>query len=337
MLPLQTARPTIRMLRAADLSTFVGYRNDAEVTRYQDWPLPYTRALGEALAAAQVGLEGPTRGDWVQLAVEHEGRLVGDVAVRLSADGAVATIGYTIGREHQGHGFASEAVGAVVDALCTAGVHRFEASLDPRNVASMRVVETVGFTFESLMRDAFIADGQWVDDLRYGMLAPQRVMWRSRDLSRASDVRLVELHGDNVDAYVALATHRSQQRFVRPVEGSLAQAAVPLTVRGLPFHSQSLGVQADGVPVGFVQLADRNDLTYEPYLWRLLIDRWHQRRGIGTQVLQLVVQRVKEAGHNSLTVSYAEHHGTPRPMYLAFGFVPTGDMVDGEALARLSW
>ncbi|MDO8389970.1 MAG: GNAT family N-acetyltransferase [Actinomycetota bacterium] len=337
MLPLHTTRLTVRMLRAADLPAFVGYRNDTEVAHYQDWPLPYTEGHGDALAASQEALNGPSPGVWVQLAVDHAGQMVGDVAVGLSVDGRTATVGYTIARAHQGHAFAGEAVAAVVDALCAHGVHRFEASLDPRNVASMRVVESVGFQFESLVHDAFISGGDWVDDLRYSLLAPQRAAWRERTLSPASGVRLVALDGDNIDAYLALATHHSQQRFVRPVEASLAQAAVPLQVRGLPFVSQSLGIEADGEPVGFVQLADRNDLTDEPYLWRLLIDRRHQRRGIGTQVLQLVAERTQAAGARSLTVSYREHVGSPRPLYLRFGFVPTGDVVEGEALARLSW
>lgn len=337
MLPLRTARLTVRMLRAGDLPTFVGYRNDADIARYQDWPLPYTDADGAALAAAQAELAEPAPGVWVQLAVVRDERMVGDVAVGLSADGSIATIGYTLAAQHQGNGFAGEAVAAVVDALCAQGVHRFEASLDPRNVSSMRVVESVGFTFESLAHDAFIAGGRWVDDLRYSLLAAQRVAWRTRDLSPPDDVRLVALDGGNVDDFIALTTHHSQQRFVRPVDASLAQAAVPLHVRGLPFLSQSLGVEADGVPVGFVQLANRNDLTDEPYLWRLLIDRRHQRRGIGSRVLHQVLERTKAAGHHSLTVSYREYPGTPRPLYLRFGFVPTGETADGEAFARLTW
>jgi RimJ/RimL family protein N-acetyltransferase len=337
MLPVTTERLTVRMMRERDLPTLLAYRNHPVIARYQDWELPYREETARGFIDDQAALDGPARGRWVQLALEYDGELVGDVAVGLDDAGTQATVGYTLAAAHHGKGFAREALAAVVDALCASGVHRFEASLYPDNIASMRVIEAVGFTFESLSHDSVLVAGGWADDLRYSMLASERTAWRERDLSPARDVRLVSLDGDNVDTYMALTTHWSQQKFVRPVAASLGQASVPITVRGLALRAESFGVEADGVPVGFVQLADRSLSHDEPYLWRLLIDRWHQRRGIGTRVLELVVERTKAAGHRTLTVSYGEHPGTPRPVYLRFGFVPTGEIVDNEAVARLSW
>ncbi|HNJ98978.1 MAG TPA: GNAT family N-acetyltransferase [Ilumatobacteraceae bacterium] len=337
MLPLQTERLTVRMMREGDTAALLAYRNHPEIARYQDWDLPYPEETARRFIDDQAAVDGPAAGRWVQLAIDHDGEVVGDVAIGLDEAGLQATVGYTLAIAHHGKGFAREALAAVVDALCASGVHRFEASLYPENIASMRVIEAVGFTFESLIRSAFPVKGVWVDDLRYSLLAPDRVAWRERDLSPARDVRLVQLDGDNVDTYMALATHWSQQTFVRPVAPSIAQASVPIEVHGRLLVAESFGIEADGVPVGFVQLADRS-LTYdEPYLWRLLIDRWHQRRGIGSKVLELVTERTKAAGHRTLTVSYGEYPGTPRPVYLRFGFVPTGDIVDNEAYARLTW
>ena len=324
-------------MRERDLMALLAYRNHPDIARYQDWELPYREETARGFIDDQAAADGPNAGRWVQLALEHDGEVVGDVAVGLDDAGTQATVGYTLAIAHHGKGFATEALAAVVDALCVTGVHRFDASLYPENIASMRVIEAVGFTFESLSHQSVPVGGGWADDLRYSMLASERKAWRERNLSPPGDVRLVELHGDNVDTYMALATHWSQQKFVRPVAASLGQASVPITVRGLPLRAESLGIEADGVPVGFVQLADRSLTHDEPYLWRLLIDRWHQRRGIGTRVLELVVERTNAAGHHTLTVSYGEFPGTPRPVYLRFGFVPTGEIVDSEAVARLSW
>lgn len=337
MLPLRTERLTVRMMRSPDLDVFVAYRNDPEVARYQAWELPYPAERATEFLAAQDAMDEPVVGQWAQLAIEHDGITVGDLALYLHDDGARAEIGFTLSTEHQGKGYAREAAGALVDALFEhTAVHRIEASLDPVNIASMRVLEAIGMQYECLARGAFEWRGEWVDDLRYAMVAPDRAAWRDRDLSPARDVRLVALDGDNVDQFMALATHWSQQKFVRPVASSIAQASVPIDVHGRLLQAESFGVEADGVPVGFVQLADRS-LTYdEPYLWRLLIDRWHQHRGIGTKVLELVTERTKATGHHSLTVSYGEYPGTPRPVYLRFGFVPTGDIVDNEAYARLT-
>ena len=46
-------------------------------------------------------------GDWLQIAVGLDGDLIGDVAVRLSDDGRIAKIGYTIARAHQRGGSGS--------------------------------------------------------------------------------------------------------------------------------------------------------------------------------------------------------------------------------------
>lgn len=338
MLPLRTDRLTVRMMRADDVDTFVAYRNDPEVARYQAWELPYSLERATAVLAAQDALDRPVAGQWAQLAIEHDGTTLGDLALYLHEDGARAEIGFTLATPYQGKGYAREAAAALVDALFEhTDVHRIEASLDPANTASMRVLEAIGMQYECLARGAFEWRGEWVDDLRYAMLATERAAWRDRDRSPAREVRLVELNDDNVDAYMALATHWSQQKFVRPVAPSLGQASVPIVVRGRLLVAESFGIEADGVPAGFLQLADQSLAHDEPYLWRLLIDRWHQRRGIGTKVLELVLARMKAAGHRSMTVSYHEYPGTPRPLYLGFGFVPTGEVDDGEAVARLTW
>lgn len=279
MLPLHTERLVIRMMRGPDIPRLVAYRNDPHIGRFQDWELPFTDDAATRVIDGQAALERPTNGQWVQLAVYLGNEMVGDVAVELRAGGAIATMGYTFAAEHHGRGFATEAVGAVVDALCEAGVHRFVATLDPQNVPSMRVLEAVGFTYECVARRAELVRGEWVDDLRYAMLADERRTWRDRVRTPPADVVLVPLDDDNVAEYYPLATHHSQERFVRPLIRALAHVAFPLQVRGLPFRAESFGVRADRTPVGFVQLADRSATHDEPYVWRLIIDRWHQRRG----------------------------------------------------------
>jgi diamine N-acetyltransferase len=199
----------------------------------------------------------------------------------------------------------------------------------------MRVLEALGFTVECLARQAADVRGEWVDDLRYAMLASERAAWRDRPRTPFQHVRLVPLDIERSPAYEALATHHSQQRFVRPVVRSLAQMAFPLEAHGRPLHAEALGVEGDGQPIGFVQLADRTELHEAPYLWRLLIDRRFQRRGAGGQVLRLVADRARAAGHHNLFVSWGEGPGSPGPMYLGFGFVPTGEVAGDETVARL--
>jgi diamine N-acetyltransferase len=95
-------------------------------------------------------------------------------------------------------------------------------------------------------------------------------------------------------------------------------------------------VTADGELAGFVMLAE--PISTEPYwfLWRLLIDRRHQRRGIGRRVLALLGERIRAEGGTALFTSWVPGPGSPEGFYRQLGFEPTGVVEDGEIEARLS-
>ncbi|WP_111765764.1 GNAT family N-acetyltransferase [Nakamurella deserti] len=96
-------------------------------------------------------------------------------------------------------------------------------------------------------------------------------------------------------------------------------------------------VVADGAVVGFVMLAEADAGTPVPYLWRLLVDRSHQRRGIGRQVVARVVDGLAARGHTALLVSWASGPGGPEPFYRGLGFEPTGERDGDETVARLEF
>ncbi len=149
-------------------------------------------------------------------------------------------------------------------------------------------------------------------------------------------MRLVEVTQDNVYKLYKLRTHRNQQRFVATMPDSFTDALVPEVVDGAPVVPWMRAVEADGELVGFVMLAEVTDAHPEPYLWRLFIDRRHQRRGIGDRILALVVERLGDEGHRTLLTSWESGPGGPEPFYVARGFVPTGRIVDDETEARLT-
>ena len=271
------------------------------------------------------------------MAIECDRTLAGDVAVRLEQDGRVARIGYTLAPACQGRGLAAEAVGAVVDRLfADVGVHRVEASIDGRNVPSARLLEGLGFELEGTSPRSVWAKGEWTDDARYGLDADGHARWAARPRHRPTDVRLVEITSQNSAAVLALRTHANEERFVAPVSGSFADALFPGSVDGAPVVPWMRAVEADGELVGFVMLAERTASHPEAYLWRLLIDRRHQRRGIGDRVLDLLADRLRSEGQATLLVSWVPGRGSPEPFYLRRGFVPTGVVHDGEIEARLT-
>ncbi len=335
-LPIETKRVRLRAFTPADAPVLASYRSDPDIARYQGWTAPYERAAAEAFIAELSGLTGPVNGEWIQIAVEFEGELAGDVAVGLDEPGHVATIGYTLARAFQGQGLAREAVGAVVDRLFDLlHVHRIEAGLDPRNDASARVLEELGFDYEGTARSAVLHRGEWVDDARYALTAEAHRAWRERPLGRPSDVRLVEITADTARAVLALQTHHSQQRFVSPMPNSFADALFPPDVNRVPVTPWLRAIEADGELVGFMMIAEATAAHPDPYLWRFLVDRRHQRRGIGDRALTLLIERLRSEGHRRLLVSWHPGRGGPEPFYVQRGFVPTGVVEDGEIEAAL--
>ena len=329
----------LRPLATGDVTAFTHYRNLPDVARYQDWRLPYTRDHAHALVDSQAHLDRPTPGEWIQIAVVDErGTVVGDLAVGMDESGRLATIGYTLDPAYQGLGYASEAAGALVDALIERlGVHRVAATLDPANVASARVLERLGFRYEGRsVNSAFVRD-EWLDDDRYAVLPRERRAWRDRELRPPREVRLVEISHDNVGRATRLRVHHSQERLVASVLESIADAAYPEhDEAGAPVVPWLRAVDADGEIVGFVMLAESTPTSPEPYLWRLLVDRAHQGRGIGRRIVELVVDRLAAEGHETMLVSWVPGPGSPDRFYARLGFRPTGELDGDEVVARLT-
>lgn len=326
----------LRPFSPDDASAFAAYRSDPDVARYQDWDVPYPEEQASALIAGCAGVEGPMLGDWQQIAIEHDGELIGDLALNLEGSGRQAILGYTLRSDRQGQGFAAEAAGALVDRLFTGfGVHRISATLDPANVSSARLLERLGFYYEGRSPGAAWVRGEWLDDDRYAIRATDRAAWRARKRAAPAEVRLVEVTPDNVAQVYRLATHHSQKRFVATMPWNFTAALVPEVVDGAALVPWYRAVEADGDLVAFVMCAEVTAAHPEPYLWRFLVDRWHQRRSIGARAIRLVVDHAREQGADTLLTSWVEGPGSPEPFYRGLGFEPTGAIVDGEIEARL--
>lgn len=335
--PIETDRLTLRAFTPGDAEGLVARRNHPEVARYQNWPLPFTEAQADQIVSELVEMDGPENDEWwMAIVVDRaNGKTLGDLAVHLSWQGRSAEVGYTFEWEYWGHGYAIEALDALLGYLFDElGVTRAFGMLHPDNVASAMVLERTGFLFEGHTRSSFWLGDVVSDDWVYGMTREDWAIWRDRKRSSPDDVRLVEVTLDNERAVARLRTHRSQESFVAPMLSSYADALFPEMVDGAPLVPWMRAVEADGELVGFVMLALRTEHHPEPYLWRLLIDRLHQRRGIGGRALDLVADECRAMGDRTLLTSWGQGKGSPEPFYLDHGFSPTGQIVDGETEGR---
>lgn len=84
----------------------------------------------------------------------------------------VANIAYWVTPEHQGNGYAGEAVNLVCEhAFADRRLNKLRAEVLETNDPSRRVLERAGFEQEGLLREAKFVDGEHVDVRRYGLLA----------------------------------------------------------------------------------------------------------------------------------------------------------------------
>ena len=149
-------------------------------------------------------------------------------------------------------------------------------------------------------------------------------------------VTLREIGPDIEDAVSALRVAPGQQRFVATMAQSFYDA-----VDEPEQNAWMRAVVADGIPVGFVMVSWKigpvpGELWCPYYLWRLLIDAEHQRRGYGAAAVGLVVDAVRADGADALLTSCVTGEGSPQPFYEGLGFVPTGELdPDGEVILSL--
>jgi RimJ/RimL family protein N-acetyltransferase len=167
-------RVALRRFHKDDLAKFVAYRSSEQVARFQSWDAPYPREEGERFITEIATQHPDTPGEWFQFAValRPAGQLIGDCAAMPHADDPrQCDIGFTISPEHQGHGYATEAVRLLLNYLFTErGKHRITAYCDPRNAASAALLERLGMRREGHLRESTWAKGEWTDDLVYALL-----------------------------------------------------------------------------------------------------------------------------------------------------------------------
>jgi diamine N-acetyltransferase len=150
----------------------------------------------------------------------------------------------------------------------------------------------------------------------------------------SSPVTLREITDENRAAVSALKVRPDQDQFVGGVVQSMAEATA--TPEGAPWYR---AIYTGDEPVGFVMLSW--NVTPAPgiigpwFLWRLLIDEHHQRRGFGRAALTKVVEIVRAQGAMELLTSYQPGDGEPWPFYERLGFVPTGQIEGTEIVLSL--
>lgn len=170
---IKTPRLVIRNLQTKDLVEFFAYRSNPEVTKYQGFDVMSIEQATSFIkdnATKQFGKAG----EWVQYAIAENttGKLIGDCAIKLDQyDTRLGEIGITISPEEQKKGYAKEALIAILNFLFNLeGFHRVTETVDAENVASIRLLISVGFRQEGYFIENIFFKGNWGSEYQFAML-----------------------------------------------------------------------------------------------------------------------------------------------------------------------
>ncbi len=187
-LVIHTQRLLLRPLQTGDVDALFAVFGDAEVMRYWSTP-PWTDAEAGAAMVALDQASGPDA-DWMRLGLVRraDDRLLGTCTLfDHQAHSRRCELGYALAREAWGQGLMHEALTAMLDHGFGAwNLNRVEADIDPRNRASARTLERLGFCREGLLRERWIVGGEVCDSALYGLLQRD---WLARDPGRPQDRR----------------------------------------------------------------------------------------------------------------------------------------------------
>lgn len=171
---LKTERLLLRRFNAADAP---------EVSRLCDnynlykstLNLPHPYPLESALEWIATHNESFTSGRMYEFAITNKesGKLYGAIGLSHQQAHRHGEIGYWIGEEYWGQGYATEAARAVLDfALRDKDLHRVYARFFASNPASGKVMEKCGMTYEGTQKDHIFKEGRYEDLLLFGILNP---------------------------------------------------------------------------------------------------------------------------------------------------------------------
>jgi ribosomal-protein-alanine N-acetyltransferase len=171
---LTDGRITLRPLHRRDGRNWNAVRS-ANSEWLAPWEATHPEGTGRPLTFGAMvrGFDREARaGRMLPLAVHLNGQFVGQVTVSGIVWGSLRSgqIGYWIDRSVAGQGVTPTAVAMMVDhCLFGLGMHRLEVNIRPENVASLRVVEKLGFRPEGVRRRYLHIDGAWRDHATFAI------------------------------------------------------------------------------------------------------------------------------------------------------------------------
>lgn len=174
MLALNTERLYLRTLVDTDWPLFLRLHREPQTMQY------VFGEIGEEMIRKgfdhRLPAWTPQSDHWLCLVVIDtlSGQELGVSGFRIMSPGH-AEVGCLLLPEHQGKGYGTESRLAIIDYAAAIGLDSLESTVTDGNIASCKVLEKCGFSFEQRVPQAYQIGDQWFDDLIYTLpLEPVR-------------------------------------------------------------------------------------------------------------------------------------------------------------------
>lgn len=162
---IRTARLVLRRAVPTDVDAFHPILSSPEAMRY--WAtLPHaSMAVTEKWFADQFFSGQPNRDEWV---IERDGRVIGNIGIW-----KLPEFGFILHPDAWGQGVGTEAARAFLDyAFATHPVDAIKADVDPRNSASLNLLQKLGFTVTGTAENTFLLGDEWCHSVYLALPRP---------------------------------------------------------------------------------------------------------------------------------------------------------------------
>ncbi|MBN9361567.1 MULTISPECIES: GNAT family N-acetyltransferase [unclassified Devosia] len=162
---IRTARLVLRRAVPADLDAFHPILSSPEAMRY--WAtLPHaSMAVTEKWFADQFFSGLDNRDEWV---IERDGRVIGNIGIWNMPE-----FGFILHPDAWGQGIGIEAAKAFLDyAFATHPVEAIKADVDPRNAASLNLLQKLGFSVTGTAENTFLLGDEWCHSVYLALPRP---------------------------------------------------------------------------------------------------------------------------------------------------------------------
>ncbi len=154
---------------------------------------------------------------------------------------------------------------------------------------------------------------------------------RARRGSITLEVKLTGVVYENFHEIIDLELEEEQEEHLPSNVYSIAESSFSTS-----FHPRAIWHGEEIVGFLMYQFGEQETEQHECTIWRFMIDRRHQNKGIGKAAMALLMEEIKESEQCKMVeIYYDENNIAAKKLYTQYGFKVVGSRDDGDVIAEV--